>query len=77
MLDSKRNSHTSSNSFNKKNILVVNEKNNNKAPTKIENENFMDITKMKEFIKDTLFSEKFELIESIKEGSAGAVYKTK
>ena len=77
MLDSKRNSHTSSNSFNKKNILVVNEKNNNKAPIKIENENFMDITKMKEFIKDTLFSEKFELIESIKEGSAGAVYKTK
>ena len=77
MLDSKRNSHTSSNSFNKKNIFVVNDKKNDKAPTKIENEHLMDINKMKELIKNTPYAEKFELIESIKEGSVGTVYKTK
>jgi len=81
MLGSKINSQNSSNSFNKNNILDVNNKKDDKTHTKNtlkkENEYFMDINKMKEIIKDTTFAEKFELIESIKEGSAGTVYKTK
>jgi serine/threonine protein kinase len=77
MLRSKINSHTSSNSFNKKNIFAVNEKKDDKVLTKIGNEYFMDIKKMKELIENTPYAEKFELIESIKEGSAGTVYKTK
>ena len=81
MLDSKINSDNSYNSFNKKNIFVLKEKKDDKTPTKNtlikESEYSMDITKMNEIIKDTTFAEKFELIESIKEGSAGTVYKTK
>ena len=77
MLDSKRNLHTNSNSFNKKNIFALNEKINDKVPKEIENENYMDIKKMIELIKGTPYAEKYELIESIKEGSAGTVYKTK
>ena len=77
MLGSKINSHTSSNSFNKKNIFAVNEKKDDKVLTKIGNEYFMDIKNMKELIENTPYAEKFELIESIKEGSAGTVYKTK
>jgi len=81
MLDSKINSDNSYNSFNKNNIFVINEKKDDKIPTKNtlkkESEYFMDTTKMNEIIKDTPFAEKFELIESIKEGSAGTVYKTK
>ena len=51
MLHSKINLHTSSNSFNKKNIFAVNEKKDDKALTKIENEYFMDIKKMNELIE--------------------------
>ena len=69
MLGSKIDSHTNSNSFNIKK--------NEKTPAKKGNQYFMDITKMIELIKGTPYAEKFELIESIKEGSAGAVYKTK
>ena len=76
MQGSQINPPTNSLSSNTKNIFVVNEKKNDN-PTKKENECFMDIEKMKELIKDTPYAEKFELIESIKEGSAGAVYKTK
>ena len=76
MQGSQINPPTNSLSSNTKNIFVVNEKKNDN-PTKKENECFMDIEKMKELIKDTPYAEKFELIESIKEGSAGTVYKSK
>ena len=76
MLGSQINSDNNSLSSNKKNIFAVNEKKNDTA-TKKENECLMYIEKMKELIKDTTYAEKFELIESIKEGSAGTVYKTK
>ena len=77
MLGSNINSHTSSNSFDKKNIFAVNEIKDDKALMKVEKEYFMDLENMNKLIENTPFAEKFELIESIKEGSAGTVYKTR
>ena len=70
MLDSKIKSQTSYNSVTKNNIFVISKQKAEKAPPLIEKDHFMDLEKMKDIIKDTPFAEKFELIKSIKEGSA-------